>query len=242
LAVSLLTADRPTQLRFLRTNLRPVFVPLGVVSVFAVAWTIGFRAYLGFAHPATHPITLGEIVRESLGMTGTLLAEIVAYLGQLTVRPPLLSLLAWTGIVGLVALIAAYRATRRSQLALAVGLALVLVIPFVLTATNYPRANVGAYQGRYTLPLSIGVALLAVAAARCRPVHPRRVVAAAWVMLALFAVGQAAAVVGAVRAFAPFTLQPTQASGLVVLGTGLAVLGVRIVAADRARPELSDVD
>ena len=92
--------------------------------------------------------------------------------------------LAVLGIVGL-----AVVTNRRVGLAVLVGCAIVLVMPFVIEVATYSSRGLSGWQGRYTLPFAVGLPLLAVAPTRPK-LHEKRFVlplAAAVVVLTVVA-------------------------------------------------------
>jgi hypothetical protein len=209
LGLALLTVPRGARRPALRGLLRPVLGPIAGATVIMVAWAVTFRTFRTFA--SLTPVTLSrrEQVAASVRNTGPLLEQIVGWFGWLTVPPPTLTLLGW-GAAGLV-LVAL---DRRPPVLL--GAALVLALPFVLQVASFPRAGLGGWQGRYTLPLAVGVPLLV-------RVPQAKVL---WVLFGLCGVGQVAAGFAATRAFvSPAHLRLTVA-GMVVLALGAGVLAI----------------
>jgi hypothetical protein len=152
--------------------------------------------------------------------------------GRRDPAPGLTYLLCGGLLAGLVVL-ALRRAEPRLRLAVEGVAVLSLAVPVVLTLRTYRDVGV-IWQGRYGMPLSLGVLLLAgLALDRAGTLrHPgRRVLAAAG---ALFAAGQAAAVLHVLRLEA--RTSPSPAAGLwhppsELLVVALTVLGWLLVAA-----------
>jgi hypothetical protein len=125
---------------------------------------------------------------------------------------------------------------RRGGLLVVAGVALVVAIPFVITVGGYLHPSLGWWEGRYTLPLAVGVPLLAVA--RGRPGRPERrvVILLAWVILAAVLVGQVAVYW---HAYANWLARPIAHPPRldIALGTGLLVLGAAGILASIAWSE-----
>jgi predicted membrane protein DUF2142 len=142
-------------------------------------------------------------------------------------------LLAWLAVLGL------RRSETRLRLAVEAIAVLSVAAPLVVTLATYRDVGV-IWQGRYGMPVSLGVLLLAgLALDRAGTLrHPgRRVLVAAG---ALFAAGQAVAVVHVLRMEA--ATSPSVAAGLwhppsEVLVGALTVLGWLLVAASLPGPE-----
>jgi Predicted membrane protein (DUF2142) len=153
---------------FLRSgDTRLLLAGVAVAASAAQLWSFIFRGYQHFRIP--HPPAGLAAVRESLAATPKLLQEILAYLGLLTIPPPAAADVCW--VLAAVAVITIGAITeRRTGLLVTVGAALVVVLPFAILTYAYLHPQIGIWQGRYTLPLAIGVPLLAVASGR--PGHP----------------------------------------------------------------------
>jgi hypothetical protein len=102
------------------------------------------------------------ILRADVGQTEYLFKQMVGVLGWLDTYLPLITYLFWFVAIGTTAMLALLVARAREAAVLALLVTAVLIIPIVL---NYSQArSVGlTWQGRYTLPLAVGVPLLAMA-------------------------------------------------------------------------------
>ena len=85
-----------------------------------------------------------------------------------------------------------FTGSLRVGLVVVAGLVLIVAMPFVITVAGSTHPAIGEWLGRYTLPLAVGIPLLAIA--RGRPAYAERkiVIALASVVLALVICGQAA--------------------------------------------------
>lgn len=120
-----------------------------VTSTGAMAATIGF------------PIGDRNPLLAIVGQTSDYVEGMVGIFGWLDTRPPLFTLLVWLGVVfGLLAL-ALGLGSLRSVLSLGATVAATLVLPI---AAQLPSAATSGlpWQGRYTLPIAVGIPLLAV--------------------------------------------------------------------------------
>jgi len=133
---------------------------LVVVAAAAVA-----QVYIRVAHTITliagPPVTLTDaaIWRVSAGHSGLWLHQMIAQLGWQT-PTPLLAVVAWIAAVGCVLLIGAAAAGVRMRLAIVATTVATAVLPIVAEATT-ARQSGFIWQGRYLLPIAVGVPLLA---------------------------------------------------------------------------------
>ena len=249
LALSLLTIHRSQWRRFLTAIMRPVLAPVLASALLAGGYALTFRSYQTFA--SLTPITLDfrGIVTASLHNTGRLLKELVAYFGWLTIPPPYATLVSWAAATTLILILARY-GSRRALTATLTGLVLIVALPFAFQVAAYPRAGAGGWQGRYTLPLAVGVPLLAVIPAAGTWLHRRTVTTIARTTLAACAIGQATAIRSAQQAFTTpaiaRAISPTIPPGhlpaarlglaLLVLGA-LALIGATITRTTHTTPK-----
>lgn len=194
----------------------------------AEAWSVTFRSYQVFSLD-TPPEGLVAAARSSLRALPDLLKETVAYLGDLTVPPPLAADACWVLVAAAVAGIAVAGGRRTALLVLA-GAALVPAISLGIEAISFIDPSLGGWQGRYTLPLVVGVPLLCVARTDGIAAERRTVVLLASAAILLALVAQAAVYRGAVAAFAP---PPRFWYASLLLATGALAVLVNIAVADR---------
>lgn len=161
---SLASAPKAQRRAFLRSGQTRLVLGGAAAAVLAAQlWSVFFHGYQHFRIP--HPPAGLAAVRVSLAATPKLLQEILAYLGQLTIPPPASADVCW--LLAAAAVIAIGIVTGpRTGLLVTLGAALVVLLPLAILIYAYLHPQIGIWQGRYTLPLAIGVPLLAVAGGR----------------------------------------------------------------------------
>lgn len=183
--LSLTTVGPAKRGRFLRARSSHVVLGSAAIAVAVMtAWTLAFRSYQTFRHPKPGA-GLVDAVRAGLGNQARLLQQMLAYLGWLTRPPPVVAEVCWAlAVLAFVAIVVV--SNRRARKAILIGCALALALPFAVIVATYHAHGV-AWQGRYTLPLAVGLPLLAVVPPRPRVAEPRGVVGlAAAVVLLVF--------------------------------------------------------
>ncbi len=141
-------------------------VPLLACGVFAISWIIGEHA-LDLRPVGTH-VRPGE---SSLGLIGTLFGhtggwtlQMVGVFGWLDTRSPILTYVVWFVIVAFLVVLASQCASARRAGALMLLIVAVVVVPIVISYGEAHRLGI-LWQGRYTLPLAVGVPLVSAALA-----------------------------------------------------------------------------
>jgi hypothetical protein len=104
-------------------------------------------------------------VATAMGRTGEVFRQSIGVLGSLDVRLPGFVLLVWAIVGVLVLLVALLTAARRNAGVLASLIVLAVIVPVTSSGLGLPRVGF-AWQGRFGLPLLVGVALLAFSIAR----------------------------------------------------------------------------
>lgn len=189
-------------------------------AIVAEAWVITFRAYQVF--PSVYASnSLTDAALAAAKNTPLLLKEALAFLGPLTIPPPSAADVCWIAAAGAVIVICLLTSRRAGILALN-GAALLVILPFTIQLATYLHPSLGTWQGRYDLPLAVGVPLLGIATTRTS--RPERGIVAALALgaIALALAAQVAVYRGAVAAFVPSGVAPYGSAAL-LLGT-LAVL------------------
>jgi hypothetical protein len=218
--LALATASTEQRRSFLRSGVaRAMLLVIALSAAVTEIWSVVFKAYQVFPVHSL-PLSLAGAARESLAGTPKMLGET---LGDLAVLPPVFAGMCWALAVAAVVVIA-FVASRRAGLLVVAGAALVVLIPYLIGVAGYLHPSVGWWEGRYTLPLAIGVPLLAVA--RGRPGQPERraVIVLALIILAAVLCGHAAVYWHAMANWraAPIVHPPYVDTAL---GTGLLVVG-----------------
>jgi Predicted membrane protein (DUF2142) len=185
----LATAGREQWRSFLRSGTgRGMLLVIVASAAVTELWSFAFKAYQVFPM-FPKPLTLGEALRHSVVMAPIQLRETLGYLSWDTVQPPAAAVVCW-GLAVVAVVVIGFALSRRAGLLVIAGLAFVVGIPFVMTLAGSLHPMIGEWLGRYTLPLAVGVPLLAVA--RADHAARKAVVALASVVLILVFCGQAA--------------------------------------------------
>jgi Predicted membrane protein (DUF2142) len=104
---------------------------------------------------------LTSIVRITFGGTFLRYEEMIGAFGWIETRAPALTYVVWTAGIGLLVLLAVAWCARRYVAAVAVLLAATVLVPVALESAVFNESGGYGWQGRYTLPLAIGVPILA---------------------------------------------------------------------------------
>ena len=227
----LATAGREQQRSFLRSGVaRAMLLVIAAAAAVTEIWSVHFKAYQVFPSRPV-PLSLAGAVRFSTVQSLTQLRETLGYLAWDTIPPPAAAAVCWVLAVAAVVVIG-FVGSRRAGLLLVGGLALVVAIPFVITVASSLHPAVGEWLGRYTLPLAVGVPLLAIARGRPARAERRIVIVLASVVMILVFCGQAAVYWHASTLFltappvTPFVAAPGPVPHLdALIGSGLLVLG-----------------
>lgn len=142
------------------TRVRRAVAGVVVVVVAALAWSLArgtLAAFSGFPEPGLG--ALGTL-RRSIGLVPERLTEMVGVLGWADVTLPRVLVAAWLAAVVVLLVVAMRRADRRARAWLAVLAGIVLLLPIVADLRS--AATIGfVWQGRYTLPVAVGLPVLA---------------------------------------------------------------------------------
>lgn len=102
----------------------------------------------------------GLVVRETSARTSGYLREMIGRFGWLDTSPSFFTLAVWSMLVGFLVLLALALGSARHRLVLLALTTAVIVLPLLLQIPTAAKVGL-AWQGRYTLPLAVGVVLLA---------------------------------------------------------------------------------
>lgn len=100
-----------------------------------------------------------QALLRSAAKANDMFAQMIGYFGWLDSPAPGWAYVVYTLTLGALAALALPRLTRGQRLAVAAVAVTVLVLPVLLELTSY-RESSFAWQGRYTLPLAVGVPIL----------------------------------------------------------------------------------
>jgi hypothetical protein len=156
-----LLATRPGLAALARSSVvRAWSVVAGVCSVAAIAW-IAWAGPLasGASIFPGDPRPMPQILRDVIGASPHLVPEMIARLGWLDTPAPAATMLLWLVLVGALVALGLALGGRAGALAAALVVA-AAVIPVLLEFLGARSIGL-TYQGRYTLPLAVGIPVLA---------------------------------------------------------------------------------
>ncbi len=189
----------------------------------AAGWNVARRSYEGYGDPRGPDLSAMEFGLESLGRTGDRALQMVGVFGWTDTRSPLFTYAVWLVGVGLLVAVSLAMGHGRVRLALALLTGLVVAAPVAAEMSQH----IGFFWlGRYTLPLAVGIPLLAADAIRpLLSAHRTRV----GQLLGLVAMGQVLAFVWALRRFTVVSgderwVPPVHPAILVAVLTGVVAL------------------
>jgi Predicted membrane protein (DUF2142) len=135
-----------------------------IVTAVALIWTVQSEALEIGRMAVPGNLSVPDRIETSLLRVPGRAQEMVGLFGWLDTPTPVLTPLLWTAGVGAVVLLGLAGAARLPRAALIAAILLTIVVPI---AAEVPAANTFgfAWQGRYTLPLAVGVPILGGAAA-----------------------------------------------------------------------------
>jgi hypothetical protein len=155
--------NRPSLARIARSGWARVWALLAVAAGLAqIVWVAVVRpreATLLVDRAAAHVSAL-DAARDSLGRTFQWYQEMVGRFGWLDTTTPVLTWLPWIGFVVFVVFVAVAWSTRRQLTMLVTLLAATVAVPVVIETTPY-RTGGTFWQGRYSMPLAVGIPIVA---------------------------------------------------------------------------------
>jgi hypothetical protein len=141
---------------------RWALVPLVPTGAFAVGWIVVAHA-LDLVPVGPRATGSGISMAASiLGNTGGWIEQMIGVFGWLDTLSPLLTYLFWYAVIGLFVLLALGCARRRHAGALVLLMLVVVFVPVAISSGQAHRLGV-IWQGRYIMPMAVGVPLMAVA-------------------------------------------------------------------------------
>lgn len=138
-------------------------IGLAVLALGSVVWAFALDALGNAEGDDPRGLGLASAVRHSVGRTDDFLRQMVGVFGWRTTYPPVLLAAVW--LLAVAALVAAglWAGPRRSRFGILVAVAAALSVPVILE--SYRAQDHGfAWQGRYGLPLAVGVPVTAALA------------------------------------------------------------------------------
>ncbi len=234
---------------------RSAQVALGVVAVAGLAAAVWMLAYRPLeAGTDIGDTTTGsdaELTASAFGRQSLLMIQMIAWFGWLDLRGPSLVTSTWFAAALLLVALAALTACRRDILVLGALVAVTIALPTLIEASSI-RTHGQTWQGRYTLPLALGIVVFAAARARidtaAGPLVQRLALAVCGVVAVGHVVSFGAAlrrnVVGTGRPFWMTVTDPTWSPptttwllllAMTTVAAALGLLGVRFLT-DRPSP------
>jgi hypothetical protein len=167
IALALLGCANRASLRSLvRSGWARLWAVLVIASVGAqAAWVIIVKPLDATLLGRTRvDVPASEVVRNSLGASFSRYREMIGVFGWLDTPSPALTYILWTAGVGFLVFLAVAWA-KRPHVAVIVGLfAATIVMPIVLESPAYRDVGGVFWQGRYTLPIAVGVPIVSAMA------------------------------------------------------------------------------
>jgi hypothetical protein len=168
LAVLILALGYKPGFRLLRTRRGRVSAATVVAATLAqLAWIVHYGV-LDTAEPRLAvKASDSTVLRIAAGEIAGLWRQMIGVFGWLDTVSPTLTYILWLVLVGAVVATGLLFASHRGALALTVLVILILVLPIVFEY-RLARVQGWTWQGRYTLPLAVGLPIVALAAVRRR--------------------------------------------------------------------------
>jgi hypothetical protein len=154
--------NRPALQNLARSNWARLWAALIVASSLAqAAWSVIVKPLdvSRSGKPLIHA-DAPEIVRTSLGATFFRYREMIGNFGWLDTMSPAITWALWTAVLTFLFFAAVFWVTRRQMAVLLALLLTAIVVPVVIESLEYSDAPY-AWQGRYTLPIAVGLPILA---------------------------------------------------------------------------------
>ena len=153
-----------------RTDARITAAVMAIGAIAGGVWVLWSKVYDSVAGAPTVGLTLGSALRESTSRLPRRLHEMVGYFAWLEVPPPRSLVVLWTILIAGLVIGAMVLGTWRQRGVLIALAAFALAFNVVPEALSAPQQGfIG--QGRYALPVAVGVPILAawIVTARARP-------------------------------------------------------------------------
>lgn len=158
----LMIGGAPGQVGRLLRMRRTYLLGAGVVAVtlLAAAWTVGEHALILAPDTQYAHQRLAAAIRGMWSSTPGYIVQLVGVLGALDTSVSYLAVVAWYAVVGMLMLLAFALGSGRLRTALLLTAVAVVALPIAIGAPDVSKVGY-AWQGRYTLPLAVGLPLLA---------------------------------------------------------------------------------
>jgi Predicted membrane protein (DUF2142) len=163
IALTLLAmTSRPLLVNLARSNWARLWAGLILASaLLQVAWNTYAKPLDASLTDQRTNVDTAEVFRQTFGATLGRVQEMIGVFGWLDTPSPALTWLPWIATIGFLFLLAIIWARRRDVVILLAILSVVIVVPVLLESARYEDADGFFWQGRYTLPLAVGLPILA---------------------------------------------------------------------------------
>ena len=142
-------------------EVRRAAVVLGAVALASIAWIVARGTLVDIGGtPPPGPLSMRGVLQQSLGRTPTNVLQMIGRFGWTDTPAPSLTYYVWFACLGLLGFAGLARARRREVVGLVLLIGLVVAVPVALESSR--ARDIGfVWLGRYTLPLAVGVPILA---------------------------------------------------------------------------------
>jgi hypothetical protein len=172
-AVLLLLCTWPALRLLIRSRVAQVWA--GVVALciaFELGWityydSLGSKTPLG---PSADGLSTVQVFERTFGDTNKNYREMIGVFGWLDIPAPAITVVLWTAVLGVLVALGVGLGRRRMAAAIVALLGLIIVVPAVLEFIEAREFGFG-WQGRYTLPLAVGLPILSGFTLATKPVR-----------------------------------------------------------------------
>jgi hypothetical protein len=154
-------ASRELLVNLARSNWARLWGGLIVASALAqVGWDILIKPLDASPLEQQNHFDSAEILRNTFGASFNRVREMIGSFGWLDTPAPALTWVSWIAAIGFIVLLAFIWARRRDLFILSGLLVAIVAVPALLESARYEEVGNFFWQGRYTLPLGVGLPLL----------------------------------------------------------------------------------
>jgi hypothetical protein len=138
---------------------------VGLCTLATAIWVFAVGTFSS-EHNVFRPRNLSEeaTLRQSIGHSFDWYREMVGWFGWLDAPSPALTVVLWTLVLGGLVILAVALGQRRWAMAAVAVMLATVALPVILEFIQSQGLGAGHWQGRYALPLAVGVPLLAAVA------------------------------------------------------------------------------
>jgi len=130
---------------------------IGIATLSQVVWNVIVRPV---DTGTSVEISQYELIRNTIGRSGFFYDSMIGNFGWLNVKAPYVVILIWSAAIGLLLALGLSLPSRRAAFALLLTAAATVLLPLVSEYREVPIIG-PFWQGRYTLPLAVGVPIIA---------------------------------------------------------------------------------